>query len=133
MGMKFNPFTNNFDFVGESSNPNIIKKIASENISALKLVYADVLNCYLADNSDEIKASIVGVALNGAIIGQEVEILTGGELKDIFFTFALNEKLFLGLSGEITNIPPTNGFSVCIGHGLGSGAIFINIESEIVL
>jgi hypothetical protein len=132
MPYKFNPLTGNLDYY-ESSSVESFKKIASENISALKLVYADVLNCYLADNSDELKTSVIGVALNGANIGEEVEIKTSGELKDIFFNFSIGEKLFLGANGAITNTPPSSGYHVCIGHGLGSGAIFINIESEIVL
>ena len=134
MSYKFNPLTGKMDLVGDvQNNADTIKKIASENISALKLVYVDSLNCYLADNQDNAKTSIIGVALNTASIGDEVEIQTEKEIKDPFFNFSLGEKLFLGVNGEITNVPPMTGTHVCIGHGLGSGAIFINIESEIVL
>lgn len=133
MAFKFNPLTGQLDLVDSTAPSDNLKKIASENISALKLVYVDLVNCYLGDNLDDAKTSVVGVAINSATTGNEVEVKTNGELQDSFFAFPFGDKLFLGVNGDITNTPPVNGTQVCIGHSLGIGAIFINIESEIIL
>lgn len=112
----------------------VISKVADEAISALQLVtLTSNTNCKLADNGTYDDALVLGVALNGGGIGTTIEILSFGVLEDPFFTYALNDVLFLNSSGTITNTPPTTGFSTTIGQSLGTGAIFITVERPIEL
>jgi hypothetical protein len=117
-----------------ASSSTIVKKILSENISALKLVSAINLTEIKVSEPDTFENSkVIGIAIEGGTTGEKKKILEFGELADAFFTFALNVPLFLGLNGVVTDAPQSVGFNVTIGHSLGSGAIFIDIQEPIEL
>lgn len=109
--------------------------IATEVISALKAVtLVDEDNCKLGQSQTTfMDAKVVGIALDSAAIGVSVRVLAFGILEDPFFTFPLNEPIFLKSNGDISNIEETAGFSTQIGHSLGNGAIFVNIREPIEL
>ncbi len=109
--------------------------ISTEQISALKAVYGvskdDVA---IADSSSNTTAQMLGIsktATSGA--AETLTVLKKGKVEDVSFSFPINAPLFLGTSGNITNISPTSGFVVRVGHSLGAGAIYINIEPPIEL
>lgn len=140
MSYKFNPFTGTLDYFdtdGGSStpSPNITEtKTASETISALKLVTAiDATQVEVAEKDNYPNSKVLGLALTAANIGEQVEVLLFGKHTDASFTFTLNEPLFLTSAGVISSIAPTTEFSVNIGHSLGAGAIFIDIQEQIEL
>lgn len=111
-----------------------VSLIASENISALKLIYPTSSSSGgLADFQNSSKKDAVGIALSSATMGNLFDVLLFGRVEDPFFNFPLNDSLFLGNNGILTNIAPTTDFSVRVGKSLGSGAIFINIERPIIL
>jgi len=115
-------------------DPNIFKKLAGENISALKLVYLfDKNTVKTADRSAFNTSKSVGVTKSVGILGLDVEIIQFGELIDSFFTFPKNDPLFIGPNGAVTNTPPLTGFSTTIGHSMGSGGIYIDIQEPIKL
>lgn len=137
MAYIINPFTGDLvpsiaDAV--SAKTLILEKEASESISALKLVYLDSsLSCSLADSSISGKINSCGVSINAGILGDIIKILSFGIIEDASFLFGVNEPLYLGTNGEITNIPPTTGYLTKIGYGLGAGSIYIKIEKPITL
>ena len=140
MSFKFNPTTGQFDYYNGSTDAKRLTeiKIADGPIGALSLVTAtsdtNVINA--TDNSTYSNAIVLGVSLTSATIGGLVEILMMGKLEDPFFTYAVNDILFLGQNGVITNIPPSlplSTHSTTIGYSLGSGSIFLNIEKPIIL
>ena len=109
--------------------------VAAENISALRAVRLINANeCELGDPDTIYEdAKVVGISLTAATTGNNVEVLTFGILEDPFFTFPLNEPIFLAPNGVVTDVPPTTGFSTQIGHSLGTGQIFINIREPLEL
>lgn len=111
-----------------------IEALAGEVISATKLVYmiSDGV-CGLADRSNITKKDVIGIALSASVIGGNVAILLFGRFADAFFNYPVNSSLYLDINGNITDIAPTTGYSVLIGKGLGTGAIFIDIERPIIL
>tara|TARA_R110000803_G_scaffold162194_1_gene225811 strand:+ start:21086 stop:21463 length:378 start_codon:yes stop_codon:yes gene_type:complete len=112
----------------------VLEKIADEAISALKCVTSvSTTNVELADSLDFNDSKVLGVAVTAGNIGEKIKIITFGEIKDASFIFTLNEPLYLGNNGLITQAPPAIGFVTTIGHGLGNGAIFININESIEL
>lgn len=118
----------------KDTSSTIVSKIASETISALKLVTSiSPTNVELANPDNFENSKVIGVSIEGASTGQKFKILEFGELADPFFSFALNSPLFLGLDGVITDTPPSSDFNVTIGHSLGNGAIFIDIQEPIEL
>ena len=111
-----------------------VTKIYAENISALQLV--------TASSSTEVKiaepavfntAKVLGVAFQGGITGFDGRIILSGVLEDPIFNYPVNDLLYLGTNGTITNTPPVVGFSVTVGYSLGNGSIFIKIEEPIEL
>lgn len=112
----------------------ILEKIADEIISALSLVYLNTQSTVkLADNSTESTGTVTGIALNASAIGGVVRILVFGVHNDPFFNYGINERLFLGISGQITTTEPSFGVLTCVGFGLGVGAIQIGIDKPVLL
>lgn len=117
-----------------SAKTLVIERIASENISALKIVYLNsTTTCAKSDNSSHSSATSCGIAINAGNIGDTIKILSFGVVEDSSFIFGINEPIYLSVDGEITATPPSSGYLVKIGYGLGSGAIFIKIEKPIAL
>jgi len=141
MSFKFNPLTGQLDYFEEQTTPVIDaakrledSRVCSEDISALKLVIAiSDTNIILANKTDYINSKVLGISLQAGVTGSTIDVLLFGKIEDPFFSFPLNEPLFLDLNGTITNVPPTIDFSVNIGHSLGVGAIFIDIKEQIQL
>ncbi len=109
-------------------------KIAGEDLSALKVVALSSANeVVLADKATCGEALAYGVTLTAGIMGANVEVLNQGILEDPFFSYPLNDILFLDSSGNITNVAPTTGFSLIIGKSLGPGSIYVDIDVPIEL
>ena len=141
--IKFNPFTGQLDVVNpppdlDAAQVLKVNRIASEDISALKLVKADsptnVSKAFLNGTAED--AEVLGLAITAATTGNEVCVLLFGANTDITHAgFALNDPIFLGLDGALTQTPPsTSGqFRTQIGKSLGGNQIFINITEPIEL
>jgi hypothetical protein len=114
-----------------------LTKTYSETISALQVVTASSNTEVEVAMPDTLENSIVmGVALQTGITGFDGRIHILGILEDPSFNFNVNELLYLGENGNITNVPPSlpnSQFSTTIGYSLGTGAIFIKIEQPIEL
>ena len=124
----------------ESVEKLAITRTSDGPISALKVVrLTSATTVDLGDSTiGYTEALVVGVALDTAVgAGSEIEILTYGVLEDAFFTFPVNDLLFLSSSGTITNVAPSLGggdtHRVIVGKSLGTGAIFISVEEPIIL
>lgn len=142
MSLKWNPFTGALDYSsthgGGSAQDALSAKTlkiqlnANDNISALKAIYQ--VSPEAGDNADyriESKKDVIGISLTAAVTGNQFDVLLFGRIEDNGFNYEVNELLFLGQDGNITNVAPASGYSVLIGKGLGAGAIFINIERPI--
>lgn len=118
----------------ESVEKVALERTSDQAISALQAVrLTSDTNVDLADSTGTYEEAITaGIATSTtAAAGQLIELQSYGLLEDPFFTFPLNDLLFLGAGGTITNVAPASGHRVVIGKSLGSGAIFINIEEPI--
>lgn len=111
------------------------RKRCAETISALKVVKADSATTIslASSNSTNLVAQGLGVALQAGLFDDQIDVLYFGQLDDASFNFTLNAPLFLGLNGAITETPPVVGICKKIGHSLGLGSIFININQTVVL
>lgn len=139
MGYVWNPIRGGLDFVkcqtgvnGETLQKDLV---VDQTISALRMVRAtSSTNVNLADYSTFNESVVLGMAISAATVGNTTTVVTHGCVKDPSFTFPVNDTLFLLSNGTITNAPiPLGGgfYTVRIGHSLGSGAIFIDIEEPI--
>lgn len=117
----------------------VITRIASENILRGDALTATTSNHVgLADNELGLSdASVLGVALEDASVGEEVEILILGIMSDVLFSgFAVNALLFLDSSGGITDEKPSTlpkKYLTIIGKSLGGTEILVNVSTPSAL
>lgn len=110
------------------------EKVTDSVISATCLVRAtSPTNVDVGQPDTVVNATVFGMATTAAVAGATTQVIEFGEVEDASFTFPLNAPLFLGVSGKVTDIPPTSGVLTQIGHSLGNGKIFINIQDPICL
>jgi hypothetical protein len=131
---KFSPFLGTLDFVGSGntvSNQNEITMTASENISALKYVYADSPSTVSISKSTNGKKPI-GIAKTSATAGNQLTVVTFGQFSDLDFDFG-SDNIFLGSNGYGTQIPASSGYHIVVARGMGSGKIFVDIDDVIKL
>jgi len=112
-------------------------KTADSSMSALTFVMAtsDTTVDFANNNLAYSDATVLGITLGSVAAGGQVEILLFGKLEDPFFSYPVNDILFLTTGGSISNTAPTTiGEHVStIGYSLGAGSIFLNIEKPIIL
>lgn len=136
MSLQFNPTTGLLDLIGDIVDPGTIQKdyVASENISALKMVVAtSPTDVKIADKTLLNDAQTIGISITAANSGGDIKIQTFGPLNDASFTFPVNACLYLDTNGNITDTAPTTGHSVPIGKSLGAGTIYIDIDNLTIL
>lgn len=145
MPFRWNPITGAFDLVRSNASENQvlesakrlqITRIAAEDISALKVVKAasdtEVLLASSTGNFED--AEGLGVSITGANTGGSLEIITAGNISDaLFSSFVLNQAIYLGTNGTMTQTPPSTGNLTRIGKSLGGNDIQIKIDSPIAL
>lgn len=116
----------------------IITRTAHDEIFAGELVYPmDEGKVYIADDRTTLdRAKVLGLALNRAAMGEDVEVLLlGVAYSPEFAVFETLDMLFLSEDGSITNVRPTNPskYLVQVGKALGGMEILIDIHLPIVI
>jgi len=109
---------------------------AAENISALKVVRAlNATQVVLADSTmNFVEARCLGMAVNAITTGNTGLVIFFGAVEDPSFSYAAGEPLFLTQNGSISDVQdPLSVYNSTIGHGLGVGAIFIDLQEPIEL
>lgn len=120
----------------ETAQRLVITRTAAEGISKFRLVTAfsstEVRPAWRDDTYE--RASVLGMALNAANTGEEVSILVFGVVELTGGGFTINEPLFLGKYGVVSEIVSEDAVhSVRIGKAIGSNQIFLSIESPVIL
>lgn len=145
MGLKFNPLTGKLDLVGDESgggNPNRPHQfvdsevIAGQTISALRAVVSlpDGRVIYADNNTSYERARAFGITLSAANENEALLVVTQGELSDLSFSsFTVNEDVFLGSNGVLTQSASSSGFHVVLGSYIGNNIVKVEIENPIIL
>ena len=122
--------------VGSANNQGTIKvkKQLDATTSALKVCKATSANTIaVASNADGISSAFgLCVTMQAGSAGEDVDVITFGQINDGFFNFALNAPLYLGDNGDIVDTVEAGKPRTIIGHSLGTGSIFINFEKPII-
>jgi hypothetical protein len=123
---------------GPSGTPGtslVVTKTAGETISAGKAVYLDTATVVkLADHSVVARQKCIGIAKTAATSGNPIEIIVDGAFEDAIFSgFTINEPIWVGTSGTLTQTPPTSGVLLEAGYYLGENKIEIEIKRPIIL
>ena len=143
MSFKFNPLTGKLDLVGQGgstpSRPHQFvdsEVIAGQTLSALRAVVSlpDGRVIYADSNLDYERARAFGITLSAANENQALLVVTQGELTDLSFgSMTVNQDVFLGPNGTLTQSAATTGFHVVLGSYIGNNKIKVEIENPIIL
>lgn len=156
MSWKYNPFTGQLDYFEDQTNEKLetIRTVFSGVLFGDPVAYGDAGLFYggsdpvaqfrlvssvsatevlYADSDSYTTSFVLGVSLESGNPGDDIRIQLFGLLEDPSFTFGINVPLYLGNDGIITDVAPTVGTRTRVGHGLGTGSIFIKIEEPILL
>jgi len=77
--------------------------------------------------------AILGVTTGAAEQDADVEVQTFGEMQEPSFNWTLNQEIFLGANGQMTQTPPSSGFQRVIGFPLATDTLFIDLNTPVVL
>lgn len=120
--------------LSESSTYLVLTRTVTEQIYKLEIVCATgATTVKLAHNNTNANdAFAVGMALNDAAIGEKVDILIMGVVKDTALAvYPLNATIFLDTNGGTTDVKPTLPLAksnTIIGRSLGNGEVFVNVQ-----
>lgn len=76
---------------------------------------------------------VLGITTGAASAGADATILTYGELVEPSWAWTLDEPVFLGLNGLLTQTVPTSGFVQRVGFPTSATSLFIDIDDAITL
>jgi len=120
---------------GGTNTSGLLAKTAGETLSGHRVVIEANGLVFYANNSDHLHANIVlGLTLNAAVSGGSVTVRIAEEVTEPSWNWILNKPVFLnGSQGEISQVPPTSGFSQMIGFPTSSTSLIIKIDRPIIL
>lgn len=108
-------------------------RIAGETISAIRAIFLDSGEIFIADQSVEIKSNVFGISITGSVMGGAVVVKESGELYDSSLSFTIGSPVFLSNSGQLTQTAPVSGFRVLIGYAIATNGLNINIQEPILI
>jgi len=76
---------------------------------------------------------VVGISLNAASDGDDVEVLIFGYIEFNGWNFDISAPVYLSTDGLITQTQPTTGFSQIVGFAESPTRLFINLREPIIL
>jgi hypothetical protein len=114
---------------------NAVAGYAAENLSGYRVIILNENNKFVYADGTNIAhfGRIIGIS-SGAIMQDALgNVLAYGLIIDPVWTWNINEPIFLGLHGAMTQIEPTTGFLQIIGIALSSTSMFLNMREPIIL
>ena len=120
--------------VGPSSGA--IQKIAAINVGGHKAVILDTLGqVTYADNTNSSHIQrVIGITTGAASIGSLATVQTYGEILETSWAWTLNLPVYVGTSGNLTQIPPVSpNFAMVIGFPIASTILFVKLKEPIIL
>lgn len=107
---------------------------AGETLGGNRAVYADDTGkVYLAEAGDDTAERVVGITTHSATVGQAIEVQISGEMVEPSWSWDTTKAVYLSTSGQLTQTPPSNGWSVEIGQPRSATALIIRIQHTIEL
>jgi hypothetical protein len=109
--------------------------VAAHNLSGHKIVATNEFGLiYYADNTDMTCAnSVVGMTSGAIMEGETGPVRTHGSLDHEGWSWIPQMPIFVVGEGGISQIPPIEGFSLCVGFAMSETRVFINISLPIIL
>lgn len=118
------------------SNEPLLVVSAGQVLSGHRMVYLDTSQEAVLADKDDLSAAfgVVGLTLNAAMAGADVQIATGAKVEHAGWNWAPGSPLFLADDGNLTQTPPVAGsFLLVVGFAIDPTSIWIAIERPIFI
>lgn len=76
---------------------------------------------------------VLGMTTGAAILGAPIDILRMGEFSEPSWSWILDEPLFLGTDGLLTQTPPVSGFSLIVAFPISATMVYVDLREPIYL
>ena len=76
---------------------------------------------------------VLGMTTGAAALGELATIQTGGELTEPSWAWTLDQPIFVGVTGTLTQTPPATGFVLTVGFPITATKIFLAIGEPTIL
>ena len=129
-----NIISNEFDgLYVPSQNPNVVKRVTGETISALLAVYELDGKVYKLDFRDGEHISLLtGLTNSAADAFGIIDVHVSGIIEDNSFNWALG-RVYIGVDGRLTQTPPKTGYLLCVGSAVSKTRINLNFQDPFKL
>lgn len=109
--------------------------VGASGVNAYQVVILTALGEVSPADSTNIThaGKVIGIVLQDGLPGALVEVCRGGTLLNENWLLNPSDTYFVGIGGEITNVVPTTGFSQVIGIAETTDALYVNVETPILL
>lgn len=94
--------------------------------SSQQVVYASSSNLAHVDK-------VIGLTVGAATAGETIEIVRSGEVNEPSWEWSLNEPIFLGVDGVLTQTPPASGFLLFVAFPISPTRVFVDIKQALIL
>lgn len=108
-----------------------VTRTAGQTISANRVLYDRAGLVYPLNQADgENIFAILGLAVSAGQTGAQISVQRSGTVTDSGWSWAFG-RVYLGANGQLTQTPPSSGFSVLIGFAATATSINLSINDPI--
>lgn len=116
------------------SGGGTLSAIAGAAVGGHRMVRLTTSGAVYADRTvAEDQHRVMGLTLNAAAQGDELDVLRFGEVVEPSWNWALDLPVYLGTNGLLTQTSPTTGFSLIVGFPVTATKLFLSIREPITL
>lgn len=114
---------------------DLIESIAGVDLSGHRMVVLNADNkAIYADNTEPSHTNkVLGMTIGSALTDTAVFVLNRGKLEEPSWNWTLDLPIFLSTSGNLTQTPPTTGFSLKVGFPITATSAYISIGIPLIL
>lgn len=94
---------------------------------------SDIGLVYASASTVASASSIIGITTGAVLNGALAEVQIASTLEEPSWTWTINDPIFVGDNGLLTQIPPTSGYVCIIGFAVSSTKILIDKQAPILL
>jgi len=108
---------------------------AGENIGALRVIKNNSdYKGYIADSSDVAQINqILGISKTASVAGNSVRVIMSGKMEDASWNWDVTKAIYFDSNGQLTQTPPSSGFSLMVGVAITNKIINVEIKQSIKL
>lgn len=121
---------------GVAGNPRInalVRRIAGDTVSALRVVFEDETGiAHLDPTDDDQVAALIGISITAGEEGAEIRVRTSGTIDDAGWSWTPGF-VFAGADGTLTQTPPVAGWEIVIGYAPSATRLNLTFDEPVLL